>query len=105
MHWKVNSSFGGFNEYEVMSMIRRDKIKRIKNNIDEFSNEIIDNPGYVFVPYILTQQTTIITIDSTTIFTLRKYKIRKIKGEDVGTKPVLSRYSTVNINSNYYGKV
>jgi len=68
-------------------------------------------PGYVYVPYIpITTSQVIVGYGSKNIN--RKRKINKIfdlgldiKDEFSPSKSVMSRYSTKNINSKYYGTI
>jgi len=68
-------------------------------------------PGYVYAPYIpMTTSQVIVGYGSKNIS--RKRKINKIfdlgldiKDEFSASKSIMSRYSTKNINSKYYGTI
>ena len=65
-------------------------------------------PGIVFMPYIMVQNTPIIVPSLKN--RIRKNKINKIYNLGLETdsfisKSITSRYSTTSINNNFYGKI
>lgn len=65
-------------------------------------------PGYVFAPYIMVQNTP--TIVHSLKNRIRKNKINKIynlglEPDSFISKSLTSRYSTTAINNNFYGKI
>jgi len=65
-------------------------------------------PGYVFAPYIMAQNTS--TIVHSLKNRIRKNKINKIynlglESDSFISKSLTSRYSTTSINNNFYGKI
>lgn len=67
----------------------------------------VSEPGYVFLPHIMVQTISEISFNNR----IRKDKINKIYNLGLETdyflpsKSLTSRYTTKNINSNYYEKV
>jgi len=78
--------------------------------IGKKSDNLIE-PGYVYAPYIpMTTSQVIVEYGSKNVS--RKRKINKIfdlgldvKDEFSPSKSIMSRYSTKNINSKYYGTI
>ena len=56
-------------------------------------------PGYIYVPYIISQNTSTI-IQSKNYF--RKSKIRRILGMPSTDSMIKSRYATKKVNNNFY---
>ncbi len=56
-------------------------------------------PGYIYVPYIMSKNTTTI-IQSKNYF--RKSKIRRILGMQSTDSMIKSRYATKKVNNNFY---
>jgi len=78
--------------------------------IGKKSDNLIE-PGYVYAPYIPITTTSVIS-GYTSKNVSRKRKINKIfdlgldvKDEFSPSKSIMSRYSTKNINSKYYGAI